>query len=124
MNINNFVMRDVLGWGAILWFIGYLLGFAFYAFVPSAMIGWYVMPIGIAITCFVLWEWVHLDWIRDAFMLAIGWSTIAIVCDYLFIVKLLNPPDGYYKLDVYLYYLLTFTLPIAAVSLRRRLKIG
>jgi hypothetical protein len=30
----------------------------------------------------------------------------------LFIVKLLNPADGYYKADVYLYYALTFISPL------------
>ncbi|HEY1303237.1 MAG TPA: hypothetical protein VGF24_06790 [Vicinamibacterales bacterium] len=31
---------------------------------------------------------------------------------YLFIVKALKPADGYYKLDVYLYYALTFLIPV------------
>jgi hypothetical protein len=35
------------------------------------------------------------------------------VFDYFFIVKAFNPPDGYYKLDVYVYYLLTFIIPVA-----------
>ena len=37
---------------------------------------------------------------------------IAIVCDYFFLVKVFNAADGYYKLDVYLYYTLTFALPL------------
>jgi hypothetical protein len=45
--------------------------------------------------------------------LAIVWIVIAIVLDYLFIVKAFKPADGYYKLDVYLYYSLTFIIPIA-----------
>jgi len=40
------------------------------------------------------------------------WTIIAVVFDYIFIVKLLKPLDFYYKLDVYLYYSLTFILPI------------
>ena len=32
--------------------------------------------------------------------------------DYLLIVKVFSPPDGYYKLDVYLYYALTFIMPL------------
>jgi hypothetical protein len=34
-------------------------------------------------------------------------------------VKLLNPADGYYKFDVYLYYLIALVLPMAAARLRR-----
>jgi hypothetical protein len=51
--------------------------------------------------------------------LALVWSAMAVVLDYLFIVKAFNPADGYYKADVYLYYLLTVLLPLA-VGLRRR----
>jgi hypothetical protein len=117
--MNNFIIRDVLGWGVLLWLAGYLLGFVFYAFVPPAFIGWFVMPLGIGLTCLVLWKWVRVDTIRDSLLLGIGWSAIAIVCDYFFLVKLLNPPDGYYKLDVYLYYLITCALPVAFARLRR-----
>ena len=109
--MNSFFMRDVLGYGFVLWLIGYVLGFVFYAFVPPAEIGWYVMPLGIAITLYVLWNYIRMQLMRDALTIGIGWSVIAIVCDYLFIVLLLNPVDGYYKLDVYLYYLLTLVLP-------------
>ncbi len=95
--MNNFIIRDVLGWGVLLWLAGYLLGFVFYAFVPPAFIGWFVMPLGIGLTCLVLWKWVRVDSMRDSLLLGIGWSAIAMVCDYFFLVKLLNPPDGYYK---------------------------
>jgi hypothetical protein len=110
----------VLSWGVLLWLIGYLLGFIFYALVPAALIGWFVMPLGIGLTCVVLWKWVQVDSIRSSLLLGVAWSIIAIACDYLFIVKLLNPPDGYYKLDVYLSYLITFALPVSAARLRRR----
>src|ERR1035437_2837040 len=86
---------------------------------PPAFIGWFVMPIGIGLTCIVLWKWVQVDSIRDSLLLGIGWSAIAMAFDYFFIVKLLNPPDGYYKFDVYLYYLITFALPVAASRMRR-----
>jgi hypothetical protein len=39
-------------------------------------------------------------------------TVIAIVFDYVFLVKVLNPADGYYKLDVYLYYVFTLILPL------------
>jgi hypothetical protein len=120
MNLK-FVIRDVLGWGLLLWLAGYLLGFVFYAVVPVALIGWFVMPFGIALTCLVLWQWVRVDRWSTAVLLGIGWSVIAVICDYVFIVRLLAPPDGYYKPDVYLYYLLMVLLPPGAAGLRRRI---
>ncbi len=117
--MNKRLWLDVAGWGFLLWLIGYVLGFILFAVVPVALIGWYVMPAGIAITCLVLWKWIHLDSLRVAALIGIGWSIIAIVCDYVFLVKLLNPADGYYKFDVYLYYALTLTLPLVAYLMKR-----
>jgi hypothetical protein len=117
--MGSFIKRDVLGFGLFLWLVGYLLGFVFYAFVPTALIGWFVMPLGIGLTCLVLWKWVRVASMRDAVLLGIAWSAIAIAGDYLFIVRLLSPPDGYYKPDVYLYYLITLALPIVAALIRR-----
>lgn len=80
--------------------------------VPPALIGWVLTPIGIAITLFVLFKKIHFDSVRSYVLLALIWTVIAILCDYIFLVKLFKPSDGYYKLDVYLYYLLTFILPV------------
>lgn len=121
VSTKRFLIRDCLGWAVLLWIIGYVLGFVFFPLVPMEMIGWYVMPIGLAITCYVLWKWVRVDVLSRAAVLGIAWCLIAIVLDYLFIVKLLNPSDGYYKLDVYLYYASALLLPLAAALIRRRL---
>lgn len=118
MDARKFVLRDCIGWGIALWLIGYLLGFVFFGLVPPEMIGWYVMPIGTLVTLFVLWKWVRLKAAGPALLLGLAWSVIAIVFDYVFIVTLLNPPDGYYKLDVYLYYVLALALPLVWVWLR------
>lgn len=117
--MNSHFWKDVVGWGVGLWFIGYVLGFLFFAFVPPEQIGWYVMPLGIAITVFALYKWVRMDSARDALVIGFGWSVIAIVCDYLFLVQLLNPADGYYKFDVYLYYTLTLFLPFIIYRFKR-----
>jgi hypothetical protein len=45
--------------------------------------------------------------------LAVVWTGIAIVLDYLFIIKALDSGLVYYKLDVYTYYILTFIIPVA-----------
>ncbi len=121
MDKRNFILRHCIGWGIGLWFIGYLLGILFFAFVPPDAIGWYVMPLGTAITLFVLWKWIRVNIMSYALLLGAVWSVLAIVLDYFFIVKLLNPPDGYYKFDVYLYYVLAFLLPpVVALLLRGR----
>lgn len=70
------------------------------------------MPIAIAITLWVLFKKI----VREEFGCYIGlgviWTIMAVALDYLFIVKLLKAGD-YYKFDVYLYYALTFLLPVA-----------
>jgi glucan phosphoethanolaminetransferase (alkaline phosphatase superfamily) len=50
---------------------------------------------------------------------AIIWTIIAVAFDYIFLVKVFKPAGGYYKLDVYLYYIFTFILPVAAGLLRK-----
>lgn len=106
------LIKDSLGWGFALWLIGYALGMLLFAFVPVSLIGWIILPIGTLITLFVLTKKINGTSMQHYFTIAIVWTLIALVGDYLFIVKALNPPDGYYKLDVYIYYILTFVLPL------------
>jgi hypothetical protein len=106
------MLKDALGWGVGLWFIGYVLGFVFFAIVPPDMIGWFITPIGVLITLWVLLKKVKGASFKYYFMLAVVWTLLAVALDYLFIIKTLHPADGYYKLDVYVYYGLTFALPI------------
>jgi hypothetical protein len=106
------IYKDVFGWGVGLWAIGYALGFIFFAFVPPPLIGWFIMPIGLLITLWVLMKKVRTESFQQYLYIAVGWTLIAVIFDYIFLVQLLKPADGYYKLDVYLYYFLTFTLPL------------
>lgn len=118
MDRNQLVKKqfyiDALVWGFVLWLIGYLLGMILFFVVRPDMIGWVILPIGIIITLWVLFKKIKGDSFQYYLLLTIAWTLIAIVFDYLFIVKALKPADGYYKLDVYLYYALTFILPLAA----------
>lgn len=107
-------LKDCLGWGFILWLIGYVLGIILFPFVPNSLIGWIIMPVGILITLWVLLKKIKQDSIKDYFLIAVFWTIIAVIFDYFFLVKLFKPEDGYYKPDVYLYYLLTFVLPLLA----------
>lgn len=109
--INKQLLKDSLGWGFILWLIGYILGFIFFFVLPPKFIGWVIMPVGVIITLLVLFKKIKSNTLQYYFVLAAVWTVIAVILDYFFIVKMLKPTDGYYKLDVYLYYLLTFIFP-------------
>ncbi len=119
--MNKQLLKDSLVWGFVLWLIGYILGMIFFFIVPKNMLGWFITPIGIIITLWVLFKKVKGDSFNYYLTLAFVWTIIAIVLDYLFIVKVLKPIDGYYKLDVYLYYALTFILPLFAGWKRRKI---
>ena len=105
-------IKDAFGWGFALWLIGYVLGIALFAIVPPNLLGWIIMPIGIVVALWVLLKKVKGDSLLYFLLLAVVWVLIAIVCDYFFLVKAFKPADGYYKLDVYLYYALTLVLPL------------
>ncbi len=104
--------KDAFGWGFLLWLIGYVLGIVLFPIVPNALLGWVIMPIGIVISLWVLLKKVKANSLPYYLWLAVVWTLIAIIFDYFFLVMVFKPADGYYKLDVYGYYLLTFALPL------------
>lgn len=110
--MNKQLLKDTLGWGILLWLIGYVLGIILFMIMPPSMIGWIIMPLGTIITLWVLIKKVKANSLQYYLMLAIVWTLLAVVFDYFFLVKVFKPADGYYKLDVYLYYILTFVLPL------------
>jgi len=110
--MNRQLLKDTLGWGFLLWFIGYALGILLFSIVPPTMIGWIIMPIGTIITLWVLLKKIKGTAFQYYLTLGVAWTLIAIIFDYFFLVKVFKPADGYYKLDVYLYYGLTFILPL------------
>jgi hypothetical protein len=107
------LVKDALGWGLVLWLIGYVLGIALFFVMPPTAIGWVIAPVGILITLWVLLRRAAAGGLARYAVLALVWTAIAVVFDYLFIVRAFNPADGYYKPDVYLYYAATFGLPLA-----------
>ncbi|TSC85645.1 MAG: hypothetical protein G01um10148_1031 [Parcubacteria group bacterium Gr01-1014_8] len=110
--VNMQLLKDTIGWGLLLWLIGYALGIILFTLVSSAAIGWIITPIGIVITTWVLLKKINGSTVQYYALVGAAWVLIAIVCDYFFLYKAFQPADGYYKLDVYLYYALTFFLPI------------
>jgi hypothetical protein len=105
------ILLNTIFWGITLWLIGYILGFVFFTIVPKEQIGWYVMPLGILITLWVLAKKIKREKLMCYFGLGIIWTFLAVILDYVFLVKLLKAND-YYKLDIYLYYIITLILPI------------
>ena len=110
--MNKPWIKDALGWGVLLWLIGYLFGIVLFVLVPPVLIGWIIMPVGVVITLWALLKKVKENSFSYYVMLAFAWVGIAIILDYFLLVKLFKPADGYYKSDVYLYYLITFILPL------------
>lgn len=101
------------GWGIVLWMIGYILGIVLVmAKISTSVVGWIIMPIGVLITLWILIKAIHFDKFTNYLILAIIWTILAIGLDYFLLVKLFKPADGYYKLDVYLYYAFIFFLPL------------
>lgn len=111
--------RDAFAWGFTIWLIGYILGILLFAFVPTNIIGWVIMPFGILLTLWVLFIKIKGNGFYYFLKVAVVWTLLAVICDYLFLVLLFKPKDGYYKLDVFVYYFLTFILPLI-YSLRKR----
>lgn len=112
--MNKHFSKDALGWGFVLWLIGYALGMMLFALVPAILIGWIITPIGTAIAIWIAFRKVKGDTLRYYCLVALVWLLIAVLGDYLFIVKAFKPADGYYKPDVYLYYALTLAIPLFA----------
>lgn len=105
-------LKDTLGWGFILWLIGYALGIMLFTIVPLSMIGWVILPVGTIITLWILFNKIKSKSFQYYLKLSIIWTLIAVIFDYFFLVQAFHPADGYYKFDVYLYYALTFILPL------------
>ncbi len=114
MLISIFMKKIVslVFWGFALWLIGYILGIVLFSFVPTNLLGWVIMPFGIIITLWVIRKRLPRADLKFFILVGLIWTIIALVCDYFLLVQLFHPADGYYKLDVYLYYLLTLLLPI------------
>lgn len=116
------VIRETFGWGFLLWLIGYVLGIVLFFLVPASILGWIIMPIGVVVTIWVLFKRIKSTSMKYYLLLGLSWAFIAVVFDYFFLVKVFNPADGYYKLDVYIYYLLTLFLPIIVGWYKGRIK--
>ena len=119
MDIQNNVTIDkkkiflnTIFWGFVLWLFGYVLGMILFAFASKDVIGWIILPLGVIVTLLVLFKKIKREEFGCYVGLGVIWTIMAVVLDYIFLVKLFGTTD-YYKFDVYLYYFLTLVLPIA-----------
>jgi hypothetical protein len=104
---------DMLGLGFAIWLIGYVASIILWGFVSHDILGWVLFVVFIPLMVYLPY-WRFRNRKETAgyyFMVALVWLLIAVVFDYLFIVKLFNSPD-YYKLDVFVYYTVTFLMPL------------
>jgi hypothetical protein len=106
------LLKDGLGWGFLLWLFGYVLGIVLFFIVPVSLVGWIIMPVAIIVTLWVLLKKVKGNSLGYYLKVAVIWTLIAVILDYFFLVQVFKPADGYYKLDVYLYYIFTLVLPL------------
>lgn len=105
------LLARAFSWGIALWLFGYLLSIVLFFFVPLHLIGWIIAPLGLLATLWVLIRKLRVASPRGALALGGLWLLLALLLDYLFIIRLLQPAV-YYKPSVYFYYLSTFLLPL------------
>jgi hypothetical protein len=106
-------MIDIFVFGILIWFIGYIASLILFPFVPNNILGWILCIIFTPITIIIAYFRFRKRKLRlfCYFMTGVFWLLIAIIFDYLFIVKLFSAVD-YYKTDVFVYYAVTFFIPL------------
>jgi hypothetical protein len=105
-------IKDTVGLGTLLWLVGYVASLVLF-FTPFVHhMGWIITVIFTPLTIAITWLWFHERDIPFLYFVQVGivWTLIAIVLDYLFIVELFHA--AYYEFDVFVYYALTFLIPV------------
>lgn len=107
------IIVDSVGFGILLWVIGFALGMMFFPFVPAAYIGLPILLIMTPATFFVLYRRFRSKGFSEAYYLTVGaaWLLIAAIFDYIFLVRAFSV-QNYYDADLFVYYVLTFMMPV------------
>jgi hypothetical protein len=106
-------IKDTVVLGLGLWLIGYLASLVLFFTPYAGIMGWILLIIFTPVTIAVTWWWFRkrkglpLEYYAKV---GIVWVLIAVVFDYLFIVQLFQAT--YYEADVFVYYALTFLIPL------------
>lgn len=106
-------LKSTLVWGFVLWLVGYIAGMVLFFVAPKELIGWIITPLATILTIWVLVKKIKRPEMKCYFGLGLIWMIMAVVLDYIFLVKMFGVGNTYYKADVFLYYTLTLILPIA-----------
>jgi hypothetical protein len=106
-------IKDTAGLGVVLWLIGYLASLVLFFSPYAGIMGWILLAVFTPVTIAVTWWWFRQ---RERLPLqyyacvGVAWTLIAIVLDYLFIVLMFQAT--YYESDVFVYYAVTFLIPL------------
>jgi hypothetical protein len=105
-------IKDILGLGTVLWLFGYLVSLALFFSPFAGIMGWIITAVFTPVTIVITWWWFRARDLPLTYYTRVGlaWTVIAIIFDYLFIVSLFQAT--YYGPDVFVYYALTFLIPI------------
>jgi len=106
-------LKDGAGLGLAFWLIGYTLGIVLFLTPLAPVMGWILFICLTPVMAVVTYWWFSgrgLPW-GYFVKIAVAWTAIAILFDYLFIVLLFHPA-AYYQPDVLAYYAVTFLLPL------------
>ena len=105
-------IKDTAGLGTVFWMIGYLASLVLFFSPFAESMGWILLIVCTPVTFIITWWWFRSRSLPLSSYIRVGiaWTAIAIVFDYLFIVLLFNAI--YYGADVFIYYALTFLIPV------------
>jgi uncharacterized membrane protein SirB2 len=104
---------DTIGLGFLIWLIGYIASILLWGFVSHDILGWILFVVFTPLMAYLPYRRFRSrnETAGYYFLVALVWLLIAVVFDYLFIVKLFDAKD-YYKLDIFVYYTVTFLAPL------------
>jgi len=107
------ILRDTILLGAALWLIGYLASLVLFFSPFHEVMGWILLIVLTPVTIIIAYLWFRKrERLPMEYYAKVGvaWLLIAVVLDYLFIVLLFQAI--YYGVDVFVYYALTFLIPV------------
>ncbi|MDD1712581.1 MAG: hypothetical protein LUQ69_05370 [Methanoregulaceae archaeon] len=105
-------IKDTVVLGTVFWLFGYLISIVLF-FTPFAgFMGWIITAVFTPVIIVITWWWFRARNLSLTYYAVVGtvWTVIAVVLDYLFIVQLFQ--TSYYGMDVFVYYTLTFLIPL------------
>jgi FlaA1/EpsC-like NDP-sugar epimerase len=105
-------IKDTAGLGTGLWLVGYLASLLLFFSPFAGIMGWILLVVCTPVTIAVAWWWFRVRDLALRYYVGVGiaWTAIAVVLDYLFIVLLFQAT--YYGFDVFVYYAMTFLIPV------------